>query len=394
MPKLNKYIVKLKKDYFFNEIKNKAQKLKEKKPNLELLNLGIGDVTIPVSQSVVNAICDATKELLHTKTLKGYGPTVGYDFLKHKIIANDYKNMDISLDEIFISNGVKYTSANLSDLFCTTNTVAISDPAYPIYVDTNLMQGREIKYIPLLQENNFEAIPLKESVDLVYLCSPNNPTGVASSYENLKSWIDYAKNNNSLIILDGAYEAYITSENIPKSIYEIPSAKDVAIEMRSFSKTAGFTSLRCSYMVIPKNIKIKYENNHFSLNSLWKRYIDTKLGNISYPIQKGAEAVYSPQGKKEIQANIQTYLENTKLLKKALQKIGFNVYGGTDSPYVWCQTKDNMSSWDFFDLLLNKANIIALPGSGFGKAGEGYIRFSGFAKSDDINQAVENIKNI
>lgn len=389
MPTLNDNLLKLENNYFFYQIENSIKNFKKENPDIEVLNLGIGDITIPIAQNIYLALKNAAFELTQEKSLKGYGPSCGYDFLKEKIVLNDYENLNISKDEVFISHGIKYSISNIINLFSSNNTVAICDPAYPVYVDSNIMNGNKIIYMPLEEKNNFQPKVLNEKTDIIYLCSPNNPTGVALTYETLKNFVDYAKKNNSIILFDGAYSSFIKEKNIPKSIYEIKGAYDVAIEMRSFSKNAGFTSLRLSYLVIPKNINI--QNN--SLNELWLKYINVKLGNLSYLVQKGAEATYLNPGKKEIDKTINTYMENTTFLKKGLEDLGYKTYGGVNSPYVFVKIK-NLSSFDFFNLLLTKANIASLPGSGFGKFGEGFVRFSGFAKKQTILKALKNLKKI
>jgi LL-diaminopimelate aminotransferase len=389
MPTLNDNLLNLENNYFFYQIENSIKNFKKENPDTEVLNLSIGDVTIPIAKTIYLALKNAAFELTKEKTLKGYGPSCGYDFLKEKIVKNDYENLNILKDEIFISHGIKYSISNFINLFSSNNTVAICDPAYPVYVDSNIMNGNKIIYMPLEENNNFQPKVLNEKIDLFYLCSPNNPTGVALTYETLKSFVDHAKKNNSIILFDGAYFSFIKDKNIPKSIYEIKGAKDVAIEMRSFSKNAGFTSLRLSYLVIPKNIKI--QNN--SLNELWLKYINVKLGNLSYVVQKAAEASYLESSKKEIDKTIDTYMENTNLLKKGLENLGYKTFGGINSPYVFVKTK-NLSSLDFFNLLLTKANIATLPGDGFGKFGEGFVRFSGFAKKLTILKALKNLKKL
>ncbi|NGX28262.1 MAG: LL-diaminopimelate aminotransferase [Candidatus Anoxychlamydiales bacterium] len=386
MPNVNPDLLKLKNNYFFNEIDKKVKLKNLKNP----LNLGIGDITQPLASSIIEALKKASLEMGSKKTLKGYGPSDGYLFLKEKIKENDYLNLDIDIDEIFISNGIKYSASNIGDLFSKKSLVGIANPSYPVYVDANVIGGRKqnILYLPLKEENNFEPICPQSALDIIYLCSPNNPTGIAQSRQSLEMWVDYAKKHQSVIIFDGAYGSFITSDNIPRSIYEIEGAKDVAIEMRSFSKQAGFTSLRCSYLVIPKKLKSK---DNFLINSLWKKYIDVRLGGVSYPIQKAAEAIFSKTGKVEIQKTIDIYQQNTKILLNGLKKLDYKVYGGIDSPYVWCKNPNNLTSWQFFDKLLDKS-IISIPGSGFGTLGEGYIRFSGFAKKEIILEALNNLK--
>lgn len=386
MLKVNSNLLKLKKDYFFNEIEKKVLLKKNKK----ILNLGIGDITEPLSSIVIDALKMAADEMKEKKTLKGYGPSSGYSFLKQKILDNDYKNFDLEADEIFISSGMKYSLANISDLFSDKTNVGILDPTYPLYTDANIINGRKsnIFYLPLLEENNFEPLLPSKRLDLIYLCSPNNPTGNAFSKQNLKNWVDFAIKNNSLIIFDGAYETFITSENTFRSIYEIKGAKNVAIEMRSFSKKAGFTSLRCSYLIIPKNIRISKGQ---SINSLWNRYIDTKCGGVPYPIQKAAEATYSKDGKAQINEIISKYKKTTNKLYLGLKNLGFSVFGGIDSPYVWVKCPKKLSSIQFFDQLLDK-DIVSLPGTGFGPNGEGFVRLSGFSSLKTIDQALSNLE--
>lgn len=391
MPKVNPNILKLKKDYFFNEIEKKILLKQKSDKNIEILNLGIGDISIPIAKSIIEAIKSAADEIGRQDTLKGYGPSEGYSFLKEAILKNDYKNIDIDIDEIFISNGAKYTTGCIGDLFSKNNIIGICDPAYPVYVDSNIISGRKnnIVYLPLLEKFSFEPQIPEKKLDIIYICSPNNPIGNALSKRNLEQWIDYAKKNRSLIFFDGAYEAFITTKNTCSSIYEIPGAKDVAIEMRSFSKTAGFTSLRCGYIVIPKQIEIE----NISINYLWRRYINTKMGGISYPVQKGAEAVYSETGKEEIKQILQSYKSNTQLMLNGLNKLSYKTCGGIDSPYIWCKTPNDLTSLEFFDLLLQK-NIVTIPGSGFGKFGEGFVRFSGFANRITIEKALTILKNL
>jgi len=345
-----------------------------------------------LAEEIIEAMKNAANELKEKKTLKGYGPSSGYNFLKQKILDNDYKNLDIKLDEIFISSGMKYSLANISDLFSDKSSVGILDPAYPLYKDANIINGKiqNIVCLPLLEKNNFEPVVPDKKLDIIYLCSPNNPTGLCFSKKNLKSWVNYAKKNRSLIIFDGAYEAFISSKENVRSIYEIEGAKDVSIEMRSFSKKAGFTSLRCSYLIIPKNIKT---SDNIPINDIWNRYIDTKSGGISYPIQKAAEATYSKNGKAQINKILNTYKKNTKTLLLGLKRLGYTVYGGIDSPYIWCKCPKNLSSMEFFDYLLEN-NIVAIPGIGFGICGEGFVRFSGFASLKTINETLKKLSSL
>ena len=401
MVKINPDFLNLKDGYLFPEIEKRAQLLKQKDPSLSFINLGIGDITLPLPKASLKAICNAANELKVEKTLKGYGPSQGELSIRCAIKENEYKNIDISTDEIFISNGTKNDISAIQELFSLSSKIALCDPTYPVYVDSNVLSGRAkqiasdgtyqgLIYLPCLEENNFIPSIPSISADLIYLCSPNNPTGTALSYSQLKSWVEYAKKNNAVILFDGAYEVFISSKDIPHSIYEIAGADEVAIEFRSFSKTAGFTGLRLSYYIIPKKLK-SADGEIF--HQFWKRRVDTKYGGTSYPIQMGALALYSERGKKEKDKIISAYMKNTKTLKKGLQKLGYTTYGGIDCPYIWCKTKDNIPSWDFFNILLSKG-IITVPGRGFGPSGEGFIRFSGFAKEESIKKALTLLQTI
>ena len=387
MVKLNNNYTKLAEDYLFFEIEKRASVFSKE----SLCNLGIGDITLALPEEITTAICLATNELKIEKTLRGYGPSQGYLFLREAICANEYKNFSISEDEIFVQNGIKNAINSLQEIFCQTSSVAICDPTYPVYVDSNVMAGRSIQYLPCLEENNFFPSMAEGNIDLIYLCSPNNPTGVAFTKNELKKWVDFAKRNSALIFFDGAYEAFITSDDVPHSIYEVSGADEVAIEFRSFSKAAGFTNLRCSYLVIPKKLKTE---EGFSVHKYYKRHIDTKYGGTPYPIQKAAEMCFTEKGKKAIEKNLSLYKKGTNILREGLKNLGFTVFGGKHSPYIWCKTKNDTSSWDFFDLLLKKAKIIAIPGSGFGKCGEGFIRFSAFARKETIEKALNNLQKV
>ncbi len=388
MTKLNKSFSELSPKYLFEEISKGKNDFIKNNPNTSIIDLGIGDITIPIVPSIIDAINTASNELKNKKTLKGYGPPNGYLFLREKIHKNEYINFDISPDEIFISNGTKNDIANIQELFSIQCSVAICDPTYPVYVDSNIIAGRykNIYYLPCKEENNFYPEIPKKAYDLIYLCSPNNPTGIAYDKDYLSLWVEYAKKHNSIILFDGAYESFITSKNIPRSIYEIEGAKESAIEFRSFSKTAGFTSLRCSYIVIPKELNV----DSIKIIDLWKRRIASKFGGVPYPIQRGAEEVFSKSTQELINTNINTYLNNSFLLKNHMISLGYKVFGGKDSPYVFCKT-NNMSSWEFFDFLLDKYHVISSPGSGFGKYGEGYVRLSGFAETEKIHAFTNNI---
>lgn len=409
MIKINENFLKLQDSYLFSTIAKKVAEFQKENPDAKVIKLGIGDVTRPIASSVINAMKKAVDEMGNAETFRGYGPEQGYEFLRNKIVEVDYekRGVDISADEIFISDGAKCDCGNIVDIFGINNKVAITDPVYPVYLDTNVMSGRtgnynsetgkydKIIYIPATAENNFVPEFPKEVPDMIYLCYPNNPTGTTLSKKELKKWVDYAKEQGSIILFDAAYEAFITEEDVPHTIYEIEGAKEVAIEFKSFSKTAGFTGLRCAYMVIPKALVGYTENGkEVSLHSLWNRRHGTKFNGVSYPIQRAAEAVYSEEGQKEIRENIEYYLDNAKTIKNGLQKAGFTVFGGVNSPYVWLKVPDGMTSWEFFDTLLKKANVVGTPGVGFGPSGEGYFRLTGFGTKENTVEAVERIKKL
>lgn len=397
MSLINENFLKLQDSYLFSTIAKKVAKYTEENPDKQIIKLGIGDVTRPIVPACVEAMHKAVDEIGTAEGFKGYGPEQGYDFLRTAIVENDYKTrgVEIEKDEIFVSDGAKCDCGNIVDIFGKENKVAITDPVYPVYLDTNIMSGREVIYLPVTAENNFVPELPKEKVDMIYLCFPNNPTGTVLTKEELKKWIDYAKENNSVILYDAAYEAFITEENIPHSIYEVEGAKEVAIEFRSYSKTAGFTGVRCAYVVIPKELKGKTKDGEeVSYNKLWNRRTCTKFNGVSYIVQKAAEATYSEEGRKQIQENINYYLENARIIKQGLEKAGFTCYGGVNSPYVWLKVPDGMTSWEFFDELLEKANVVGTPGSGFGPHGEGYFRLTAFGTKENTQKAIERIMNL
>ena len=402
MTKLNLNYQKLSGNYLFPEIEKRVEALKKKQPNAPILNLGVGDVTHPLFPNVITALTHAAKEMGEKKTLRGYGPSEGYLFLRKAIAEHDYKN--ISPDEIFISDGANTDIANLQEIFSIENKVAIQDPAYPVYVDSNVMAGRTrpllktgryggITYLECNEENGFNPQPPTSHSDLIYLCSPNNPTGVAMDRELLTRWVKYAKDNEAVILFDGAYEAFITS-GAPRSIYEIEGAKEVAIEVRSFSKSAGFTGLRCSYTVVPHELKVRDAGAVHSLHALWKRRVDTKYNGASYPLQRAAEALYTPEGQKAIKDTVRGYSERAKILLEGLKKLGYPVFGGIDSPYIWCKTPPKVSSWEFFDFVLDNAHVVTIPGLGFGPSGDGYVRLSAFAEPSAIAEPLIRFKNL
>lgn len=401
MVNINENYLKLKAGYLFPEISRRVADFIKDNPQVNLIKLGIGDVVKGLTPAVIEAMHQAVDEMANDNTFKGYGPEQGYEFLRKAIIENDYKSrgVDIDLDEIFVSDGSKCDTGNIQEIFGIDNKIAVTDPVYPVYVDTNVMAGRTgdadengyqgLAYLPCTAENNFVPELPKEKVDIIYLCSPNNPTGATMNKEELSKWINYAKKNDAVILFDAAYEAFIT-EDLPHSIYEIEGAKDVAIEFRSFSKTAGFTGVRCAFTTVPKNLKVAGT----SLNQLWNRRHSTKFNGVSYPVQKAAEAVYSKEGKKQVKERIAYYLENAKIIRDGLNGINIETFGGINAPYIWLKTPENIKSWDFFDKLLIEANVVGTPGAGFGTAGEGYFRLSSFADKKNVIEAIERIKQI
>lgn len=400
MAHINDNYLKLPGSYLFSTIAKKVAAFQKENPEREVIKMGIGDVTRPLVPAVIEALHKAVDEMGTSEGFHGYGPEQGYDFLRNKIVEHDYAGLGIEADEIFVSDGAKSDCGNIGDIFGPDNKVAVCDPVYPVYVDTNAMAGRAGKfidehwsnlyYMPCMAENGFMPELPKEKVDMIYLCFPNNPTGETLTKEQLKPWVDYAKENGSVILFDSAYEAFITESDVPHSIYEIEGAREVAIEFRSFSKTAGFTGTRCAYTVIPKALKV----DGVELNSLWNRRQCTKFNGVPYIIQKAAEAVYSEEGQKQIKENIAYYLENAAIIKSSLESAGLEVYGGTNSPYVWAKTPNGMKSWDFFDKLLEEAGVVTTPGSGFGPSGEGYIRFTAFSTKENTVKAMDKIKAI
>ena len=407
MININENFLNLQDSYLFSTVAKKVAEFQKNNPDKKVIKLGIGDVTKPIVPAVIEAMHKATDELATAETFRGYGPEQGYDFLRNAIMENDFKGLGIEADEIFVSDGAKCDCGNIVDIFCRKNKVAITDPVYPVYLDTNVMSGRSgdynkengmyenIVYMPVTKENNFVPELPKEPVDMIYLCFPNNPTGTVLKKEELKKFVDYAKENKAIILFDAAYEVFITEENVPHSIYEIEGAKDVAIEFRSFSKTAGFTGVRCAYAVVPKTVFGYTKNGEkVSLNKLWNRRTTTKFNGVSYVVQRAAEATYSGEGRKQILENIKYYQDNAKIIKEGLQEAGFEVFGGVNSPYIWLKTPNNMKSWDFFDKLLEEANVVGTPGSGFGPSGEVYFRLTAFGTQENSVEAIKRIKEI
>jgi len=405
MAKLNHHFSKLSNNYLFPEIEKRIATYRQKTPNARLMDLGIGDITQPIPASAVSALVEAAQEMGKPGHFRGYGPSEGYPFLRETIASNEYGKLGINIDpsEIFVSDGAQSDIANFQELFCTDNRIAIADPTYPVYLDSNVIAGRTrallktgrqggVTYLPCTESNGFKPETPSVQVDLIYLCFPNNPTGVTIDRPLLKEWVDYARKNQAVILLDGAYSAFITDENAPKSIYEIEGAREVAVEFRTFSKSAGFTGLRCSYTVVPKDLKIYDYGKVHSLHALWKRRHDTKFNGVAYPIQRAAAALFTPQGQKEVQGLVGSYLERARLFRQGLSALGYTAYGGKDCPYIWCKTPEQVSSWDFFDYLLEEHKIVSIPGSGFGQAGEGFIRFSAFADPSSLGEALQRLK--
>ena len=403
MLKVNENFVKLPASYLFVDINNKVNAFMKEHPEQEIIRLGIGDVTRPLPKAVVEAMCAAAKEMGEAETFRGYGPEAGYAFLREAIAKNDFqaRGIDISADEIFVSDGAKSDTGNIGDIFGVENTVAVCDPIYPVYVDTNVMAGRagdllangrwsNFVYLPCTAEHHFLPELPTEHADLIYLCFPNNPTGMAIDFDGLKQWVDYANREGSVILYDAAYEAYITQEGIPHSIYQIEGAKNCAIEFRSYSKTAGFTGVRCAYTVVPKELK----RNGVSLNNLWARRQATKFNGVSYVTQRAAQAVYSDAGRREVRKIIGYYQRNARVIAEGLRGAGFQAWGGVNSPYIWLKTPDDLTSWAFFDQLLEKAQVVGTPGSGFGPAGEGYFRLTAFGDAARTVEAIERIASV
>lgn len=406
--KINENYLLLQNSYLFIEIARRVEKFQKENPEKDIIRMGIGDVTKPLTPTITKAFKDAVDEMADEKTFMGYGPEQGYSFLAEAIIKNDFKplGINLSVDEVFISDGSKCDTGNIQEIFDLDNKIAVTDPVYPVYVDTNVMAGRTgsigddgmyegLIYLPCTKENDFVPELPKKSVDIIYLCFPNNPTGTTLTKDQLAKFVDYAKENETIILFDAAYEKFITENDVPHSIYEIEGAKEVAIEFRSFSKTAGFTGTRCAYTIVPKELKAgDNEGNKQSVNELWNRRQTTKFNGVSYPVQRAAESTYSEAGKKEIQENIDYYMKNAKIIRDNLSEIGLDVYGGVNSPYIWVKTPNNMDSWEFFDLLLNEVNVVGTPGAGFGPSGEGYLRLTAFNTLENTKEAMKRISNL
>ena len=402
---INESFLKLPESYLFSEIGTRIKRFKKSHPEAEVIRLGIGDVTRPLAPSVIRALHEAVDEMSGVDTFRGYGPEQGYEFLREAVVANDFhvRGIGLDADEVFINDGAKSDLGNFTDLLGRENRVAVTDPVYPVYVDTNVMGGRagelsddgrwsNMLYLPCTAENGF--VPELPSVrpDVIYLCFPNNPTGTTLTFEQLKRWVDYALEHDVLILFDAAYEAFIRDRNIPHSIYEIEGAKNVAVEFRSFSKTAGFTGLRCGYTVVPKELKVRWNGEPVGLNRLWNRRQCTKFNGTPYIVQRAAAAVYSLRGQQEIKENVAYYMENAAIIRKALLEVGYEVYGAMNAPYIWWKVPQGETSWTFFTRLLMECHIVGTPGVGFGPSGEGYLRLTAFGEREQALKAIDRIR--
>ena len=407
MLQINENFLKLSDNYLFADIAKKVHAFRNQHPELSVISLGIGDVTQPLPAACIEAMQKAVTEMGSSASFHGYGPEQGYDFLRRAILKNEYESrgVQLELNEIFISDGAKSDCGNIGDILGIQNTVAITDPVYPVYIDSNVMSGRagmwknerwsRINYLPCNQENRFIPSLPAQPADIIYLCYPNNPTGTVLAKEELQKWVDYALEHQSLILYDAAYEAYIQNADIPHSIYELEGARQCAIELRSFSKTAGFTGVRCGYTIIPQELTATTScGEKIKLNALWNRRQCTKFNGTSYITQRGAEAIYTSEGKQQVRKTIDYYMANARTMKTALQQMGYDVTGGENAPYLWVKTPDNLSSWQFFDHLLNQAQVIVTPGVGFGPSGEGYVRLTAFGKQEDCIAAIQRIKEL
>lgn len=407
MATVNENYFNLQGSFLFANIARKVEEFQKAHPDADIIRLGIGDVTLPLVPAVIDALHKAVDEMGNAETFRGYGPEQGYEFLRKAVVEKDYAplGITIALDEVFISDGAKSDVGNIQELFAEDNIVAITDPVYPVYLDSNVMGGRtgkaidgifeKVVYLPTTAENNFSPDFPKGRVDIVYLCCPNNPTGTVLSRARLKEWVDWCKQNDAILMFDSAYEAFISSEDTVHSIYEIEGAREVAIEFRSFSKTAGFTGTRCAYTIVPKEVTARTKDGERKqLNPMWNRRQCTKFNGVPYIIQRAAEAVYTEDGYKQTRENIAYYKENARIIREGLESIGLTVFGGVDAPYIWLKAPAGMTSWDLFDLLLEKVHIVSTPGSGFGPSGEGYLRLTAFGSRENTLRAIERIKTL
>jgi len=405
MAHINEHYLKLPGSYLFIEIARRVAKYREEHPDANVIRLSIGDITQPLPGAVIEAMHRAVDDMARVETFHGYSPDQGYDFLIEKVIEHDYnaRGVELGKDEVFISDGAKCDVGNFQEIFGVDNIVAITDPVYPVYLDSNVMAGRtgglgddgrfgRVVYLPCTAENGFRPALPEEKVDLIYLCSPNNPTGVALPKPELKKWVDFARGRQAVILYDAAYQAYITEQDIPHSIYEIDGAKEVAVEFNSFSKTAGFTGTRCAYTVVPKSVTARARGGEARpLNPLWNRRQATKFNGVAYVVQRGAEAVYSEEGRRQTRELIDYYMTNARIIREGLRRVGLRAYGGVNAPYIWLKTPDGMDSWAFFDKLLNEVHIVGTPGSGFGPSGAGYFRLTAFGNRENTEEAIAQI---
>jgi len=407
MALVNVHFLNLQNNYLFADIAKKVNAFKVTHPKADIISLGIGDVTQPLCPAVIKAMHKATDEMASSASFRGYGPEQGYDFLREAIVKNDYlpRGIRLDIDEIFVNDGAKSDTGNFQELLHWDNFIAVTDPIYPVYIDSNVMIGRcgtfkdgrwqYVTYMPITAENGFvPEIPKKGHVDIIYLCNPNNPTGTVINKQELRKWVNYALKNDILILYDAAYEAYIRDPQIPHSIYEIRGARKCAVEFRSYSKTAGFTGVRCGYTVVPKELSVStFQGERIPLNPLWNRRQCTKFNGTSYISQRAAEAIYSPEGKEQVKATVDYYMQNAQLMLTTLRSLGYECYGGENAPYIWMRTPNGVSSWQFFEQLLYGANVVCTPGVGFGPSGEGYVRFTAFATREATEEALKRIKN-
>lgn len=406
MLSINENFLKLQKNYLFADIAQKVAAYKEAHPEAKIIRLGIGDVTRPLAPAVIKALHKAVDEMADASTFRGYGPEHGYEFLREAIVENDFapRGIKVEADEIFINDGAKSDTGNFGDILGHDNSICVTDPIYPVYIDSNVMGGRagdfsggawsRIAYCPCTAENGFVPQLPDVAADMIYLCYPNNPTGTVLERGELEKWVACAKKNGSLILYDAAYEAYITTPGIPHSIYEIEGAKECAVEFHSFSKTAGFTGLRCGYTVVPKDLRVRTASGgEASLNQLWNRRQCTKFNGTAYIVQRAAEAIYTEEGKREVRETIDYYMTNARIMREALAEVGLKTYGGVDAPYIWLKTPEGAGSWDFFEKLLHEINVVSTPGVGFGPAGEGYIRLTAFGNREDCEEAMRRLRD-
>ncbi|MDY5999111.1 MAG: LL-diaminopimelate aminotransferase [Candidatus Limisoma sp.] len=404
---INDNFLKLPGSYLFSEIARRVEAFKASHPGVKLIRLGIGDVTRPLPPACIEAMHKAVDEMASADTFRGYGPEQGYEFLRRAIVENDYAGLDIDASEVFVSDGAKSDTGNFGDILSQANTVGVTDPIYPVYIDSNVMGGRagtlaadghwsDVCYLPCTADNGFAPQIPDRRLDVVYLCYPNNPMGTTLTRSQLAEWVDYALANDTLLLFDAAYEAFITEPDVPHSIYEIEGARRCAVEFRSYSKTAGFTGVRCGFTVVPKDLTVKAaDGSRVALNAVWNRRQCTKFNGTSYITQRAAEAIYTPEGKAQVRATIDYYLRNASTMLSGLRAVGFEAYGGVNSPYIWLKTPAGVTSWEFFDKLLNEANVVGTPGAGFGPAGEGYLRLTAFGTYEDCLEAMDRIaKNI